>query len=142
MRTLFSPGIARSDSHSSCIAMVSSMPLSSWIAVLRVAERVRVATESQLALLLLLAFAGCSWSGGGLRPDGTPWPEECPPEALKAMRLLTLRAEKPPAKVTLDINQSGDPPIRLYDGRVESYLNERLGMLSELTRLYGKVWTD
>ncbi|ADO75451.1 hypothetical protein [Stigmatella aurantiaca] len=94
------------------------------------------------ALLLTTSF-GCPATGAGrvaLRPDGTPGPEECPEEALKAMRYLRLSVGDS-ALATLDVNQTDTSPITLYDGPVESMLDEDLGPLESPTRLYGRVWT-
>ncbi len=79
--------------------------------------------------------------GVALRPDGTPGPEPCPEESLKAMRYLRLRVGDS-AFVELDVNQTDTSPIRLYEGSVESMLEEDLGILESPTRLYGRVWTD
>lgn len=87
-----------------------------------------------------LAMAGCSSSGVSLRPDGSPGPEECSEEARKVMHILGLRVSDA-ADVELDVNQADDSPITLYDGPIESELNERLGFLPPPTRLYGRVWT-
>ncbi|WP_225414254.1 serine/threonine protein kinase [Stigmatella hybrida] len=95
------------------------------------------------ALLLATSF-GCPATGPGrvaLRPDGTPGPEECPEEALKAMRYLQLSVGDG-GLVTLDVNQTDTTPITLYEGPVESMLEDRLGPLESPTRLYGRVWTD
>jgi hypothetical protein len=45
------------------------------------------------------------------------------------------------ALVELDINQIRSKRITLYDGPIESMLNEGLGTLESTTRLYGQVWT-
>lgn len=95
------------------------------------------------ALLLTTSF-GCPATGPGrvaLRPDGTPGPEECPEEALKAMRYLQLSVGDG-GLVTLDVNQTDTSPITLYEGSVESMLEDHLGPLESPTRLYGRVWTD
>lgn len=92
-------------------------------------------------VFLLLATSGCLSGGVFLRPDGSPGPEKCPEEALKAMRILRLRVGDA-ASVELDVNQTDTSPITLYDGPVESMLNTELGPLLESpTRLYGRVWT-
>jgi hypothetical protein len=46
------------------------------------------------------------------------------------------------AWVELDANQVGAKPITLYDGPVESVLQDELGTLDATTRLYGWVWTS
>lgn len=93
--------------------------------------------------LLLAVCAGCPATGTGrvaLRPDGTPGPEPCPEEALKAMRYLRLFVGDG-SLVELDANQTDTSPITLYDGPIESMLDEDLGPLESPTRLYGQVWT-
>lgn len=84
---------------------------------------------------------GCTTPGGvSLRPDGTPGPQECPEKALETMRILRLHVGDA-ALVDLDANQADYSPITLYDGPIESMLNEDLGPLESPTRLYGQVWT-
>jgi hypothetical protein len=78
--------------------------------------------------------------GVSLRPDGSPGPEECSAEALKAMEILGLGVGDG-ASVELDVNQADDSPITLYEGPIESDLNNDLGPLPPATRLYGRVWT-
>lgn len=94
------------------------------------------------ATALLSALIGCATVPGNvpLRADGTPGPEECPKEALQAMRILGLRVGDG-SWVELDINQDNVSPITLYEGPVESRLREELGPLERTTRLYGRVWT-
>lgn len=75
-----------------------------------------------------------------MRPDGSPGPEKCSAEALTAMRILRLHVGDS-AWVELDVNQTDDSPITLYDGPVESMLEDDLGLLEPVTRLYGRVWT-
>jgi len=41
----------------------------------------------------------------------------------------------------LDANQTRAHPITLYDGNIESVLDENLGLLEAPARLYGRVWT-
>lgn len=96
-------------------------------------------------LLSFIAFlatsSGCTTTGGvALRPDGTPGPQECPEEAKKAMRYMRLRVGHD-AWVSLDANQLDARRITLYDGPIESMLDEELGTLEPTTRLYGQVWT-
>jgi hypothetical protein len=57
------------------------------------------------------------------------------------MRILNLRVGDS-AIVDLDANQIDTSPITLYDGPVESVLNQSLGPLPPVTRLYGRVWTS
>jgi hypothetical protein len=45
------------------------------------------------------------------------------------------------AWVQLDANQTRARPITLYDGNIESVLEENLGLIEAPTRLYGRVWT-
>ncbi|QRK10872.1 serine/threonine protein kinase [Archangium violaceum] len=91
--------------------------------------------------ILLCTSAGCATSGGvSIRPDGSPGPEDCPPKALDTMRILRLQVGDG-GDVELDVNQTDDSPITLYEGPVESMLNSGLGLLPATTRLYGRVWT-
>jgi len=102
---------------------------------------------NKFPLLCCVAFlatsSGCPATGTGavaLRPDGTPAPEKCPEEALKAMRYLRLMVGDS-GLVELDVNQTDTSPITLYDGPIESMLDQDLGPLESPTRLYGQVWT-
>lgn len=45
------------------------------------------------------------------------------------------------AWVQIDANQSSEP-ITLYDGPLESMLEDNLGLLEAPSRLYGRVWTS
>lgn len=56
------------------------------------------------------------------------------------MRILRLHVGDA-AAVELDVNQTDDSPITMYEGPVESKLNDDLGILPAVTRLYGRVWT-
>jgi hypothetical protein len=56
------------------------------------------------------------------------------------MRILRLRVGDA-ADVELAASQMGARPITLYDGPVESILENDLGILEGNTRLYGRVWT-
>ncbi|MFY0579960.1 serine/threonine protein kinase [Cystobacter fuscus] len=94
------------------------------------------------SIVLLATSSGCTTTGGMvLRPDGTPGPQECPEEAKKAMRYMRLRVGDD-AWVSLDANQLDARRITLYDGPIESMLDEDLGILESTTRLYGQVWTS
>jgi hypothetical protein len=94
------------------------------------------------AIVLLATSSGCTTTGGvALRPDGTPGPQECPEESKKAMRYMRLRVGDD-AWVSLDANQLDARRITLYDGPIESMLDEELGTLESTTRLYGQVWTS
>ena len=91
----------------------------------------------------LVTSSGCAGTAPGhvaLRPDGSPRPEKCPEEALKAMEYLQLSVGEG-ALVELDANQTDTSPITLYDGPVESFLDNDLGLLESPARLYGHVWT-
>ncbi len=93
------------------------------------------------SVILFVTLPGCTAARGvALRPDGTPGPEECSEEAQKAMKYLRLHVGDE-ALAELDANQVGARPMTLYDGPVESVLDEGLGLFEETTRLYGKVWT-
>jgi len=99
------------------------------------------ALRSLVFVALLLAASGCPAGSVLLRPDGSPGPEKCPEEALKAMRILRLRVGDS-AWVDLDVNQADTSPISLYEGPLESMVNDELGPLESPTRLYGRVWTE
>lgn len=75
-----------------------------------------------------------------LRPDGTPGPEKCPEEARKAMGYLRMFVGEA-AFAELDVNQGLVREITLYDGPIESMLEDDLGLLEAPARLYGHVWT-
>ncbi len=92
------------------------------------------------SVVLLLVASGCPPAGVPLRADGSPGPQKCPEEALKAMKLLQMRVGDA-AGVELDANQIDATPITLYDGPVESFLDDSLGALDPGSRLYGQVWT-
>ncbi len=92
---------------------------------------------------LLVTSSGCAGTAPGnvaLRPDGSPRPEKCPDGAFKAMESLQL-AVGDAGIVVLDANQTDTSPITLYDGPVESFLDDDLGLLESPARLYGHVWT-
>ena len=93
------------------------------------------------SVVLFLAATGCPPGGVLLRPDGSPGPEKCSDEALKVMRILGMEVGDA-ADVELDANQMDARPITLYDGPVESFMEESLGALDPGTRLYGRVWTS
>jgi hypothetical protein len=98
---------------------------------------------SGCALLLWLS-AGCVGTSAGrvtLRADGTPGPEACPEESLKLMNYLRMFVGES-AWVVLDANQSSISPVTLYEGNIESILDEELGLLEAPARLYGRVWTS
>ncbi|NVJ01321.1 MULTISPECIES: serine/threonine protein kinase [unclassified Myxococcus] len=94
------------------------------------------------SIVLLTTSSGCTTTGGvALRPDGTPGPQECSAKALEVMRYLKLHVGDS-AWVDLDANQLDARRITLYDGPIESILDEELGTLESTTRLYGQVWTS
>lgn len=90
--------------------------------------------------LLVVMSSSCTPAGVALRSDGTPGPQECTEEARKAMRYLRLRVGDA-AHVELDANQADTRPITLYEGPIESMLEDDLGTLESPARLYGRVWT-
>jgi hypothetical protein len=57
------------------------------------------------------------------------------------MRYMKLRVGDA-AWVELDANQIKSRPITVYDGPIESILDEDFGTLEATTRLYGQVWTS
>jgi hypothetical protein len=100
-------------------------------------------TLSGCAVLLWLS-SGCAGTSMGrvtLRADGTPGPEACPVDSLKVMNYLRMFVGES-AWVVLDANQSRVSPVTLYEGNIESILEEGLGLLEAPTRLYGRVWTS
>lgn len=101
--------------------------------------------SNKLALLcsatLLVMSSNCTTPAGvSLRPDGTPGPEKCPEKAREAMSYLRMFVGEA-AVVELDANQSLARSITLYDGPIETVLEEDLGLLEAPARLYGRVWT-
>lgn len=93
--------------------------------------------------VLLVMSSGCPGTATGgvsLRSDGSPGPQECPEEARKAMNYLRMFVGES-AWVQLDANQSLARPVTLYEGPIESVLEENLGLLEAPARLYGRVWT-
>jgi hypothetical protein len=93
------------------------------------------------SITLLILSYGCTTPGGvALRADGTPGPEECSEEAKKTMRILRLHVGDS-AMVDLDANQIWSRRVTLYDGPIESVMQEGFGKLDAATRLYGRVWT-
>lgn len=92
------------------------------------------------AVFLLPLMTACPPAGVPLRSDGSPGAEQCPEKALEVMRILRMRVGDA-ADAHLDANQIDASPVIVYDGPIESYLTESLGMLEPGTRLYGQVWT-
>lgn len=95
------------------------------------------------SIALLAASSGCTTTTAGgvsLRPDGSPRPQECPEEAIKAMRYMQLHVGDS-ALIDIDANQGGSRRVLLYDGPIESVLREEFGPLRSASRLYGQVWT-
>ncbi|MGE6762648.1 hypothetical protein ACQKGO_31850 [Corallococcus interemptor] len=100
-------------------------------------------TPRQYVLVGLLGLLlGCATVPGDvrLRSDGTPMAEKCPEKALEVMRYLRLYVGES-AWVQLDANQSRAETITLYDGPIESVLDQDVGTLEAPLRLYGRVWT-
>ncbi|NOK20935.1 hypothetical protein [Corallococcus carmarthensis] len=100
-------------------------------------------TPRQYVLMGLLGLPlGCATAPGDvrLRSDGTPMAEKCPEKALEVMRYLRLYVGES-AWVQLDANQSRAETITLYDGPIESVLDQDVGTLEAPLRLYGRVWT-
>jgi hypothetical protein len=96
--------------------------------------------------LALLLLAGCATPGigmVGLKPDGSPGPEPCPPKALETMAILRLHPGDS-AWMVIDENKRDQHDITINDGPIESVLEEPMGVtvLESGTRLYGKVWTS
>jgi hypothetical protein len=92
---------------------------------------------------LVVTTSGCPGSATGgvaLRPDGTPGSQKCPEKALEIMGYLRLNVGDA-AFAQLDANQSRTTPITLYDGPIESVLEDNLGIIEAPSRLYGRVWT-
>jgi hypothetical protein len=92
---------------------------------------------------LVVTNSGCAGTAVGkvaLRPDGSPVPEKCPEKALEAMGYLQISVGDG-GLIELDANQTDTSPITLYDGPIESFLNDDLGRLESPARLYGWVWT-
>jgi hypothetical protein len=56
------------------------------------------------------------------------------------MQILGLRVAQA-STVHLDMNQVDASPVTLYDGPIESFLDDSMGILDPGTRLYGTVWT-
>jgi hypothetical protein len=46
------------------------------------------------------------------------------------------------AWIQLDANQNSAESITLYDGPIESVLDDDLGLIEAPSRLYGRVWTS
>jgi hypothetical protein len=92
------------------------------------------------AVILLPVIVGCPSAGVLLRSDGSPGPEKCSEKALEVMRILRMRVGDA-ADAHLDANQIDTSPVIVYDGPVESFMTQSLGMLEPGTRLYGHVWT-
>jgi hypothetical protein len=103
-------------------------------------------TSYKLALscgaLLLVVCSGCATIPGevALRVDGTPGPEPCPEKAKEVMSYLRMFVGES-AWVQLDANQTRATPVTLYDGPIESIIDEDIGLFEAPARLYGRVWT-
>jgi len=98
-----------------------------------------------VAMSLLFSLSACVVGPGvvRLRPDGSPGPEPCPRDALKAMALLRIYPGQA-AWIEFDLNKAGQHNITINDGPIESALVEPLGddRLATGTLLYGRVWTS
>ena len=93
---------------------------------------------------LLVTTSGCpgsATSGVTLRSDGTPGPQECPEKTREVMGYLELHVGAA-ALVQLDANQPLSSPVTLYEGPIESVLQDDLGIIEAPSRLYGRVWTS
>ncbi|NNC15697.1 hypothetical protein HJC22_08145 [Corallococcus exiguus] len=93
------------------------------------------------AVLLTTSFGCPATTGVAMRADGSPGAQECPEKARLAMNYLRMFVGES-AWVQLDANQTRARPITLYDGNIESVLEENLGLLEAPARLYGRVWTS
>lgn len=93
------------------------------------------------AALLMASSGGTTAGGVALRADGTPGPEECSEKSREVMRYLRLFVGES-AWVELDANQDMTDTVTLYEGPIESILEEDLGLLEAPARLYGRVWTS
>jgi hypothetical protein len=95
-----------------------------------------------ILLMGLLVPAGCS-PGPYIRPDGSPGPEECPPQALLAMRAIMVDFGLA-SLVQLDARRDVDDlgPITLQEGPLDSVLRSPMGNLDPETHLIGRVWTS
>jgi hypothetical protein len=96
-------------------------------------------------LLSSIAFLpvslGCAMPGVWLRPDGSPGPQPCPGEWKTEMRIMNLHVGDH-VVVDIDANQSGSKRLILYDGTIESVIwDGSFSSLTEMSRLYGQVWT-
>src|SRR5512140_2223795 len=100
----------------------------------------RLKTVLFSSIALLSAISGCAMPGVWLRPDGTPGPQECPAEAKKTMRWMSLRPGDS-TRVLLDHRQGGSKRIIVYDGPIDSFVESDLGPLPGGSHLYGEVWT-
>lgn len=90
---------------------------------------------------IVLAVLCCTGNAVSIRPDGSPGPQECPSDALKAMEYARIHIGDS-GIIEIDANQSHQSPISLNDGPVESVLwSEDLGWFPIGTRLYGQIWT-
>ncbi len=93
---------------------------------------------------LLVMTSGCPGSATGgvtLRADGTPGPQECPEKSREVMGYLRLNVGDA-AFAQLDANQPLTSPVTLYEGPIESVLEDDLGIIEAPGRLYGRVWTS
>jgi hypothetical protein len=104
---------------------------------------VRMTCRSPLSIALLSAcfsLACTASTAVGLRADGGPGPQKCSDKALEVMKILRLRPGDS-STIVVDANQTSQSPIIVSDGPIESFLEDSLGFLDPLTRMYGQVWT-
>lgn len=94
----------------------------------------------RLRALSALAVLSTACSGVGLRPDGTPKPQDCPREAMDAMIRMGITPDDT-FSVVVDARQESPQPTRLEEGPIESYMDEAYRRLPLNTRLFGRVWT-
>ncbi|WAM23341.1 hypothetical protein [Myxococcus sp. NMCA1] len=95
-------------------------------------------------VVLLITSTGCPGSATGgvaVRPEDSPGPQECPEDTRKVMSYLHLFVGES-AWAQLDANQTRAHPITLYDGPIESVLEEDMGLLEAPARLHGRVWAS
>jgi hypothetical protein len=97
-------------------------------------------------LLLLSLCVGCATTSRpgdvALRSNGLPRPEECPTDALEAMKLLGIDFTEQ-ANAEVDVEQAeAPPPVLIHEGPIASESNTPLGRLFIATLYYGKVWVS
>ena len=104
----------------------------------------RIFMSVMRASIFLLPAAYLSIGCGGIststRPDGSPGPQDCPSGALEAMLRLGIAVSER-APINIDPARSDQVPLPLFEGPIESLLEDELGPLPAGTRLYGRIWT-